>query len=250
MYVNYLKPLTLLILKLNFLVLKVGVVSQAKGSAYIEVGKTKVIVSVFDPREIPNKSDFSLKGELYCEFKYAPFSCPVRRSHQLDDEEKQNSIIMKQSLESAVCRQEFPNFQVDIYALVLQNDGSALSAAITCSGLALAHAGVPMFDVITSVSLGFQGNTFLLDPTLDEEQTCEVANIKDTHNYDSHGIVTLSIMSTHQQISQFYQTGNMNLEDLDKALKLLTEANMDIVPLVEKALVKYVLKRVKKDSED
>lgn len=54
--------------------------------------------------------------------------------HQQDHEEKEYSVIMKRSLESAVCRHEFPNFQVDIYALVLENDGSALSAAIICAG--------------------------------------------------------------------------------------------------------------------
>lgn len=36
-------------------VLKLNVISKAKGSAYIEMGNTKVIASVFDPREIVNK---------------------------------------------------------------------------------------------------------------------------------------------------------------------------------------------------
>lgn len=40
-----------------FSVLKLNVISKAKGSAYIEMGNTKVIVSVFDPREIPNKQN-------------------------------------------------------------------------------------------------------------------------------------------------------------------------------------------------
>lgn len=80
-------------------VLKLDVVSQAKGSAYIECGKTKVIVSVFDPHEIPKRSDYSLTGELYCEFKFASFSCPKRRLHQQDAEEKQNSVIMKRTHE-------------------------------------------------------------------------------------------------------------------------------------------------------
>lgn len=40
-----------------FSVLKLNVISKAKGSAYIEMGNTKVIGSVFDPREIPNKQN-------------------------------------------------------------------------------------------------------------------------------------------------------------------------------------------------
>lgn len=38
--------------------LRAGIVNKAKGSGYIEVGDTKVIASVFDPREIPRKNEF------------------------------------------------------------------------------------------------------------------------------------------------------------------------------------------------
>lgn len=211
-----------------------------------------MIVSVFDPREIPNKTDYSLKGELYCEFKYAPFSCLIRRSHQQDSEEKHYSILMKQALEPAVCRQEFPNFQVDIYALVLQNDGSALSAAITCAGLALAHAGVPMFDLVTSVTVAVQIDRLLVDPTLEEEEVCHLAlqAEKNSKNYHDHGIVLLSMLSTHQQISQFYQIGNLSAERLCDFIEVLSSATKDIVPLVEQVLVTHVVKSVKKEAED
>lgn len=43
----------------SFSVLKLNVISKAKGSAYIEMGNTKVIVSVFDPREVTNKQNNS-----------------------------------------------------------------------------------------------------------------------------------------------------------------------------------------------
>lgn len=84
--------------------MKTGVVSQAKGSAYVEMGKTKVVCSVFDPRETSNKSGYSIQGSLYCEFKFAPFSCVKRRVHQQDNEEKEYSLIMQRALEPAVCR--------------------------------------------------------------------------------------------------------------------------------------------------
>lgn len=234
-----------------FLVIKTGVVSQAKGSAYIEVGKTKVIVSVFDPREIPNKNEYSLKGELYCEFKYAPFSCAIRRGHMQDAEEKQNSIVLKQALEPAVCLQEFPNFQVDIYVLVLQNDGAALSSAITCAGVALVHAGVPMFDVVTSVSLGMQKDKMLIDPTYEEERLCDLAVVKDKteKTYHSHGNICFAMLSTHQQITQMYQIGNFNLDNVTECINLLTNASKDLVPLVEKCIVKHTLKTIDESTE-
>lgn len=84
--------------------MKTGVVSQAKGSAYLEMRNTKVVCSVFDPREIPNKSEFSVNGELYCEFKFATFSCKKRRNFIRDPEEKELSVSLKRALEPAVCR--------------------------------------------------------------------------------------------------------------------------------------------------
>jgi len=83
--------------------LKTGIVSQAKGSAYIEMGNTKVICSVFDPREIPNKTGFCMQGELFCEFKFASFSHRKRKLHQQDAEEKEYSLILQRALEPAVC---------------------------------------------------------------------------------------------------------------------------------------------------
>lgn len=56
---------------------------------------------------------------------------------------------------------------MDVYVLVLENTGSCLSAAITCAGLALADAGVPMYDLVTAVTLGVSGNTLVIDPTGD-----------------------------------------------------------------------------------
>lgn len=189
-----------------------------------------------------------MKGEIHCEFKYAPFSCEKRRLHQQDVEEKNFSAIMKQALESTVCSHEFPNFQVDIYALVLHNDGSCLSAAINAAGLALSHAGVPMYDLITSVTLGIHNDQFLLDPTVEEENICGVPLSKDNDTND-HGIVIISLLHTHKQISQFYQSGNVSLEKLTNAINILEKAAEDIVPLTQKCLLKHVTKTLKNNQK-
>ena len=56
--------------------LRTGVISQARGSAYVEQGNTKVMCGVYGPREIPRRSDFSMKGVLSCRyvFKFLQFS--------------------------------------------------------------------------------------------------------------------------------------------------------------------------------
>ena len=57
----------------------------------------------YGPREVLKKEEFSMKGQLSCEFKFATFSCQNRRSHQQDGEEKDFSVQLLEALEPAVC---------------------------------------------------------------------------------------------------------------------------------------------------
>ncbi|KAG8227779.1 hypothetical protein J437_LFUL006413 [Ladona fulva] len=225
--------------ELREIFLKTAVLSQAKGSAYIEMNNTKVICSVFDPREIPRKSEFSVNGELFCEFKYAPFSCRRKRGHQQDSEEKEMSAYLKRALEPAVCRHEFPNLQVDVYALVLENDGSALAAAITCAGLALADASIPMFDLVVAVQMGISitGKKFL-DPTLEEEAYCFTLSGSDEKG--SFGRVTAAFLPSLEQFSQVVQDGSMVTETYVEVLKELAHASKDAYRLSQECLLKAV----------
>lgn len=58
---------------------------------------------------------YSVTGQLYCEFKYASFSCVRRRLLIPDAEEKALSSALCRALQPAVCLHEFPNFQVIIF---------------------------------------------------------------------------------------------------------------------------------------
>ncbi|CAH2057186.1 unnamed protein product, partial [Iphiclides podalirius] len=125
---------------------RTDMVSQAKGSAYVELKKTKVVCSVFDPREIPHQNEFSQLGQIFCEVKFAPFSCSrQRRPPAPDAEDKSLSVALRQALEPTVCRHLFPNYQIDVFVYIIENDGACLAAAINAAGLALADAAVPMF---------------------------------------------------------------------------------------------------------
>ncbi|KAI8432732.1 hypothetical protein MSG28_013692 [Choristoneura fumiferana] len=221
---------------------RTDMVSQAKGSAYIELKKTKVVCSVFDPREIPHQNEFSQLGQLYCEVKYAPFSCPrQRRPHAPDQEERALSVALRQALEPAVCRHLFPNYQVDIFIYILEHDGACLAAAINAAGLALADAAVPMYDLITACSLAVIGEKIFVDPTEAEEH---LAVISPQSNVN-HGIVTMSALSELKQISDFTQTGSMDVECITKAMEVLQKECEQIVPNIQKVLVANIVKSYK-----
>lgn len=60
--------------------MRLGVVSGAAGSAYVEAGRTRVVCAVYGPRnDTRARREFSNEGQLVCDFKFAPFADPDGR---------------------------------------------------------------------------------------------------------------------------------------------------------------------------
>ncbi|XP_056454539.1 exosome complex component MTR3 isoform X1 [Gadus chalcogrammus] len=129
-----------------------GLVSQAKGSAYIEAGNTKLICCVYGPKETERKDETDMKcGRLFADMRFAPFSCPERGSWIQGSQEKDLSLMVLESLQPAVCLHKYPRSQIDVNVMVLENNGSALAHAITCASLALADAGIEILNQISGL---------------------------------------------------------------------------------------------------
>ncbi|KAK2175858.1 hypothetical protein NP493_702g03026 [Ridgeia piscesae] len=196
--------------------METGVVNEAKGSAYIELQHTKVICAVYGPREVTRREDFSMMGQLMCELKFATFSCRKRRGHQPDKRDSEYSLLLQNALEPAIMLDKFPKARMDVFVIVLQDDGSALAAAISCASVALASAGVEMYDLVAGCSLTLSGDVKLLDPSTEDEYTSE----KQTDASDtSYGAVTVGLMPSLKQISALSQEGEMTLDTANQVIQ-------------------------------
>lgn len=69
------------------------------------------------------------------------------------DEDKEGATILEAALEAAVQLDAFPKNVVDVYCLVMESGGSDLAVTLTAAALALADAGIPMFDLVTACSV-------------------------------------------------------------------------------------------------
>lgn len=214
--------------------LRSGVVSSARGSAYIEMKRTKVTCGVYGPRESSRQQEFSQKGKLTCEFKFAPFSCLQRRQHIQDSEENEFSSFVVQALEPAVCLEKFPKAQVDIFITVLENDGNALSAGIICASLALAEAGIEMYDLVSSCSLVQKGDMSLMDSTFQENKSQEV-----------DGKLTVAFLPTMNVVSGLLQDGELTHDHAVKAVKCCIEGCVRIYPVLQGSLMQTVKRTMK-----
>ncbi|RAL37489.1 unnamed protein product [Cuscuta campestris] len=188
--------------------LNTGAVKAASGSAYAEFGNTKVIVSVFGPRESKKAMTYIHTGRLNCNVTYATFSTPIRGQSA---ENKELSSMLHKALEGAIMLDSFPKTTVDVFALVLESGGSDLPVIITCASLALADAGILLYDLVAAVSVSCVGKNLLIDPTSEEE------SLQDRS-------LTMSCMASRKEITQLFFTGEWTTPKLNEAMELCIEA--------------------------
>ncbi|KAK9928516.1 hypothetical protein M0R45_025648 [Rubus argutus] len=150
---------------------EIGVVAKADGSAMFEMGNTKVIAAVYGPKEVQNRSQqLNANALVRCEYTMANFS--TRRSDEkTKGRSTEISLVIRQTMEECILTNLMPRSQIDIFVQVLQADGGTRSACINAATLALADAGIPMRDLVTSCSAGYLNSTPLLDLNYIED-TC------------------------------------------------------------------------------
>ncbi|XP_056138180.1 exosome complex component MTR3 [Lampris incognitus] len=221
-----------------------GLVSQAKGSAYIEAGNTKLMCSVYGPREIERKDETDMKyGRLTTDMRFAPFSCPERRSWIQGSEEKDLSLMLLESLQPAVCLHKYPRSQIEVNVMVLENSGSVVAHAVTCASLALADAGIEMYDLVLGCSIQQDGNSYLIDPTyLEEQKRCSGSG-------ENQGGLMVSFLPSLNQLSGMQSVGEMAEETLTAGVRTCIEGCYKLYPVIQKSLAKAVRRETPLPSE-
>uniref|UniRef100_A0A8R7PC17 Uncharacterized protein n=1 Tax=Triticum urartu TaxID=4572 RepID=A0A8R7PC17_TRIUA len=210
----------MLLLLGNTEVMQTGPTTAASGSAYAEFGKTKVIVSVFGPRESKKAMLYSDTGRLNCSVSYTTFATGIRGQGL---ENKEYSGMLHKALEGAVMLHTFPKTTVDVFALVLESGGSDLPIIISCASLALADAGIMMYDLVTSVSVSCLGKNVLIDPTSDEEAWQD-------------GGLMVSYMPARKEITQLTLTGEWTDGKITNAVELCMDACSKLCEILRERL--------------
>ncbi|KAL3990549.1 3' exoribonuclease family domain 1 protein [Acanthocheilonema viteae] len=133
---------------------KLGVYSQADGSAYLEQGNTKVLCAVYGPYE-PKQRSRLLEDRciINCQYSMATFSTNERKERPRGDRRSlQFARLMEKAFEAAVLTENYPRSRIDVFCELLQADGSHLAACVNVGTLALADAGVPMRGLVAAAS--------------------------------------------------------------------------------------------------
>uniref|UniRef100_A0A7S1XQ04 Uncharacterized protein n=1 Tax=Phaeomonas parva TaxID=124430 RepID=A0A7S1XQ04_9STRA len=138
---------------------------EVDGSAYFEMGQTKVLACVVGPREPTQRSRVDMdKAFVSCDLRVAPFAGTDRKVRYGGDRKLTEARSAIQRLfESVIMLHLYPRAQIDIIVQVLQMDGSPLCACVNAASLALIDAGVAMQDTVTACTAGYLDGTVVID---------------------------------------------------------------------------------------
>ena len=143
---------------------KVGVVPNADGSAMFSFGKTIAIAAVYGPKKMhPQHQQNPEKGTLRCNYNMMSFSVEDRIRPGINRRSTEISKITQWALEPVLLIDKFPNTVIDVHISIMQASASTRCAGINAAAMALAHAGVPMKDIVSSVSVGKMDKDLVVD---------------------------------------------------------------------------------------
>ena len=211
---------------------KVGVIPNADGSAMWQSGDTIAIAAVYGPKKMhPQHQQDPETGVLRCTYIMNTFSVAERARPGPNRRSTEISEITKWALEPVVMIEKYPNTVIDVHINILQADAGTRCAGINAAALALAHAGIPMKDMVSSVSVGKLDKTLVLDLT----------GYEDSEFDEGEGSTDIPVSMTHnEEITHLQLDGKIAPKELKEALEMAKKACKEIYEIQKKALKESV----------
>jgi len=206
---------------------KVGVVPNADGSAMFQSGDTIAIAAVYGPKKMhPQHSQNPEKGTLRCTYNMNSFSVTERIRSGPNKRAMEISKITEWALEPVLMLDKFPSQVVDVHINIIQADAGTRCAGINAAAMALAHAGIPMRDMVSSISVGKLDKTIVVDLNKAEEDWEE-----------GEGPTDIPVSLTHSgEITHLQLDGKISGKQLNEAITMAKKASEKVYEIQKKAL--------------
>jgi exosome complex component RRP41 len=198
--------------------MEADVLSEADGSAMVEVGNTRVIASVFGPQDLhPKHLIESDRAVIKMRYNMAPFSVDDRMSPGPNRRATEIGLVAKRALEPALEMEKFPKTGIDISMEVVESDGGTRAAGITAASLALADAGMPMKGLVNACAAGVVDDTAVLDVNGKEDKKGNAdIPIATINGGDEITLLQMDGDLTKQQVDECVSMARTGCEELDQ----------------------------------
>ena len=195
-------------------------------------GDTVAIAAVYGPRKLhPQHMQDPSTGVLRCNYDLLSFSVedrkkpgPSRRSYEI-------SKVAGWALEPVIDLESFPNTVIDVQIYILQADSGTRTAGINAASMALAHAGIPMKNLICSLAAGKLDKEMVIDLTKEEE---------DFEGGEGSTDFAIAKLANSDEFSLLQMDGKISPEQIKELLSLVSEACKEIYEVQKKALKEVV----------
>lgn len=205
--------------------IEVGVLKRADGSCYFELGGNKVIAAVYGPREMhPRHAQDAKMAVVRYRYNMAPFSVDDRKRPGPDRRSVEISKVSREALDPVVMREYYPKTSIDVYVEVLQSDAGTRTAGINAASVALADAGIPMKDLVSSVAVGKIDGEVVLDLDAMEDNNGEAD-------------MPVAMVARTNTITLLQMDGRFEKEEFERGLKLAMSSCHKIYELQRAALI-------------
>jgi exosome complex component RRP41 len=212
---------------------KVGVLKKATGSAFFRLGNTTAVAGVYGPREVhPRHMEESETAILRTRYSMAAFSTEERNRPGPSRRSVEISMIVRNALTPVIFLEQYPKTAIDVHIEILEANASTRCVAINAAALALADAGIPMRDLISSCSAGKVDGQIVLDVMGKEDTEGELD-------------LPVAYYPRKKQITLLQMDGITNPEEVKKIIKLAIQGCEKIYEKQKQALKeKYAAREV------
>jgi exosome complex component RRP41 len=195
---------------------EIGVIPNADGSALFAFGKTVAIAAVYGPKQFhPQHMQEPDRGVIRCNYNMLPFSVGERARPGPSRRSKEISMVAGKALSSVVDLSRFPGTVIDVEILILQANASTRCAGINAAAMALAHAGIVMKEMVSSVSIGKIDDKIVSDITKEEEDYEEGEGSTD---------IPFTMTSRTKQIVHLQLDGKIQIERFNETVEAAKSA--------------------------
>ena len=220
--------------ELRKIIAKVDVIPNADGSALFAFGNTIAIAAVYGPRKLhPQHMQDPATGVLRCNYDLLSFSVSDRKRPGPSRRSQEISKVTGWALEPAIDLGAFPNTVIDVQIYILQADAGTRTAGINAASMALAHAGIPMKDLVCSLAVGKLDKDLVVDLTKEEEDF-----------EDGEGATDFAVakLANAEEFTLLQMDGKIQPKQVNEILKLASESSKEIYDAQKKALKEAVTK--------
>ncbi|MCP2503137.1 MAG: exosome complex exonuclease Rrp41 [Candidatus Thalassarchaeaceae archaeon] len=196
--------------------IELGVVPVADGSCRMKWGSNDVIAAIYGPMEAhPRKIQRQDRAVLDVRYNMAPFSTSDRIRPGFNRRSREISKVTAEALESVVMLELYPRSKIRVEIEIICAEAGTRCVGLTAASIALAHAGIPMTDLVISVASG----------KINDVVVCDLNKSED--NYGEADL-PMGILPNTGELVFLQMDGNLSQEEFQEAWDYNMEAAMVI----------------------